>query len=286
MNATLLALESEGADPAIIDYVKRNMERQTAYYNTLTKVGVKEQKGGLEKDATFYAQATGKTVAEAADILRNDKVLGQKIRMATTEMENAAMEYGGEPEKYRQAVEKIKQEYGISQQGQQKRTQLQAGSPEYQKLFNEVAPGFQSLSPERQKFVIDGAMDEYGEEFANDLRKTVQQKQNTLEIAPKTQQNTPKPQTSKPQADNQPSKNMTIMDEAKKQYKDFWLSDNGDVYGYDKSGKAVLVIPSINAKDKYRNMDIQNKSIDPVEYNTQALKELGLYEEYVSRFGR
>jgi hypothetical protein len=113
MNATLLALESEGADPAIIDHVKRNYDRQSAYLNTLAKVGDKDTRGTFEKDATFLSQVTGMSPADAANAMRTDKTLGERMQLAKAQIDSIQGRFLP-PEEEEAAIQEVLKTMGLS----------------------------------------------------------------------------------------------------------------------------------------------------------------------------
>jgi hypothetical protein len=61
------------------------------------------------------------------------------------------------------------------------------------------------------------------------------------------------------------------------------LKEDGSVWGEDESGQARRVVVGQEETTKYGNKTYANRKYQ--EY-IDKLKELGLYEEYLNKFGR
>jgi hypothetical protein len=91
------------------------------------------------------------------------------------------------------------------------------------------------------------------------------------------------PESVKAAAQRKDSPKSMPMSERKKQYSDIRIAENGNVYGYDKKGVATLILKPVDEILKMGNRSYANREF---QQYANDLKELGLYDEYVNKFGR
>jgi len=173
--------------------------------------------------------------------------------------------------------------------GEQQTQGLESGTPEYDSTLKEITGAIESagdMDEARVTNIVNGARKKYGEAFANDLSSKLVNKQKEQTNPEKTSKPVEKAKTTTTKKTAQQNKPPGVLQ----------IGDDGRIYEIRPDGTPVRfkvmegedpIFPwGAGAADPHYRMG--GKKYTNQKYKTfmERLKELGLYDEYVRRFGK